>query len=201
MFDMLEVILKFQCSILRNVHPHASEPQLVVGRVACLTSSLTSPYSCQQCALYRIDCFLRQKSTAADSAGLSSSSSSSWQRVFTEVRAVSFELRDPDDPGKAIQVPGKALAVKYFNLEVCADFDEETCVQPDATPSISGLLDRCGLTQGKLSDIRIREWCVEQNSEVGIFGIVAPNGKNSCDDDVLRMTPVSFRVLHIYKVM
>lgn len=178
--DVLGVISRFSCNTVPTLQPHNSLPQLVVGRITSLTKTLTSPYSCQECVLYRTDCYVRKNVNEVIDSDI-------WEKVHTEVRAVGFEVRDPEDTSRTVEVPGKLLSVKYFSAD---DEKEKDFVQlSERTPSISALLRRCGVEGQELRDVRLREWCVEENTLVGVFGIV-PSSEGRVDEGQLRMKPV-----------
>lgn len=195
---MLEVISKFPCDKSSSLDPWTSREQLVVGRITSLTKSLSSPYSCQDCAMYRVDCYVFNNSLQPTAGGIEKSfnKASCWQRVYSEVRAVTFELRDPDDAScKAVHIPGKLLTVKYFHADMYEDISEENSIQlTECTPSVSALLGRCGLKGRDLKHVRLREWCVEENTQVGVFGVVAPS--NTCDDRQMTIKPVCTQSKH-----
>ena len=184
--DALEVISKFPCNKIATLPPGVTREQLVVGRITSLSKSLTSPYSCQECALYSIDCYLNQYPTS----DCGPFDKDHWKMVHSEVRAAAFELRDPEDAScSAVHVPGKVLAVQYANADKYAVIRENNSILlSECTPSISALLSRCGLHESDLKNIRIREWCVEENTQVGVFGVIAP--VNILDTEKMSMKPV-----------
>lgn len=191
--DALEVVSLFPCDKITSLQPGIEREQLVVGRIACLSNILLSPYSCQECALYRVDCYLYQGT--CDNLASSPFNKMQWMKVHSEVRAVSFELRDPDDTAcRAVHVPGELLSVLYSNGDMHGGISEENSVLlGESTPSISALLGRCGLNDSHLTRVRVREWCVEENTQVGVFGVVAPT--ISCDDLRMTMKPLQANVL------
>lgn len=176
-FAMLGVISFFPCVPLKKAkfYPY---PQLLVGRITS-SNSLISPYSCQKCVIYRVDCYFHKHDTSSGNGG--------WERVYSDVRSVDFSLRDPDDTSRAVHIRGKRLTVKYFNTEMNDDFHDDAGLT-ELTPSISALLSRSGLQDSDLSDVRIREYCVEENTQVGIFGVLC--GSNTGYDDQMQMNPV-----------
>ena len=185
---MLEVVSKFPCTTITTIPTENSpQPQLLIGRITSLSKGLTSPYSCQKCAMYHIDCYYHNHKNSARRG---------WEKVYSEARSVTFSLQDPDDnASRVVNVPGKQLAVKYFNAEMYNaemydSFHEDSGVKlAELTPSVSALLSRSGLQDTDLSDIRLREWCVEENTQVGIFGILK-SVMTAVDDDQIQMNPV-----------
>mmetsp|Transcript_9023 Transcript_9023/g.15264 ORF Transcript_9023/g.15264 Transcript_9023/m.15264 type:complete len:343 (+) Transcript_9023:197-1225(+) len=191
--DTLEVVSLFPCAKISSLQPDSEREQLVIGRITCISSILISPYSCQECALYRADCYLCQ--TTHDNCVSSPFNKAHWLKVHSEVRAVTFELRDPDDAAcRAVHVPGKLLSVCYSSGDAYDDITEENSVLlSERTPSISALLHRCGLSDTHLTRVRVREWCVEENTQVGVFGVVAPS--NPSNDLRMTMKPLQTSVL------
>lgn len=182
----LEVLLKFPCAAANKVSPRRDMPQLVVGRITGLVGSLTSPYSCRKCALYRVDCYW---SDCQDRSLF-------WRKIYSETRAVSFELRHPNDPSMVVYCPAKLLSIQYHKPEVFQSLSKENFIElEECTPSIRSLLSRSGIDESDLSKIRIIEHCVEENTQVGVFGVAEPNSEKAIDEDVIRMKPLQSEFL------
>jgi hypothetical protein len=149
--------------------------------------------------MYRVDCYLNKTQTGT-TAGSPEFRSGDWERVYSEVRATTFELRDPEDEAcRAVHVPGKLLAVKFFSADMRAALSEENSVAlAESTPSVAALLGRAqgGLRESDLRRVRLREWCVEENTQVGMFGIVPPSDANACDAEQMNMEPVCTKKLY-----
>ena len=185
--DMLEVLFRFPCESVSTLRPTPNHPQLVVGRITGVTKRLLSPYSCQECALYRVECFIREKELDNNPH----QECRNWQRVHTEVRGVTFFLQDPEQPAKSVRVPAKLLSVQYYCTDVFEDFCEQKSIRlHESTPSLTAFLERCGLKDVDLNDIRLREWCVEENTQVGVFGVISLCEENYCELDDMIMKPV-----------